>query len=66
MIIVDNSLHAFAFHVRCELNIQIENGILIKTFEGERDDKALKELLQTLLKLKDAKDVRVALKKMKK
>ena len=35
-LIVDNTLHAFGYH--------IDNGILIKTFEGEENDKALLHL----------------------
>lgn len=52
-VIVDNTLHAFTY--------QIENGILIKTYEGNKTDRALTNLAAFLLHIKDAKDLRTAL-----
>ncbi len=56
-LIVENTLHAFGYH--------LDNGILIKTFEGEKDDCALLHLWKLLMEIKDAEDLRVALKAAK-
>ena len=56
-LIVDNTLHAFAY--------QFDNGILIKTFAGEKEDDALLHLGKLLMKIKDEEDLRIALKTVK-
>ncbi len=55
MIIVDNSIISFAY--------QLENGIPILPFNGEKNDKALLSLLSNLLFLKNIKDIRTENKK---
>lgn len=55
IIIVDNSVISFAF--------QLNNGIPILPYEGEEDDCELIYLLKFLDRIKDAKDVRIEIKK---
>ena len=50
MVIVDNNAHAFA--------MQLENGIPILEWTGDKSDKELKYLLQYLLEMYNADDVR--------
>lgn len=63
-LIVDNMLDAFAYHVIFffdKLN-KVTNGVLIKSFMGEKTDSALIHLLPELINLENAEDVRDALK----
>jgi len=55
-LIVDDTLPAFGY--------QIDNGILIKTYEGKKDN-ALLHVLAVLMKIKDEPDLRLALKNAK-
>ncbi len=52
-IIVDNTLSAFAY--------QVDNGVLIKSYFGDKQDTALIHLLPELLNMRHAEDVRLAL-----
>lgn len=56
-LIVDDTLHSFGY--------QLDNGILIKTYEGEANDNALLHLWTILMKIKDEPDLREALKNIK-
>ena len=60
-IIVDNAPYSFAYQVFL-LMIQIENGIHIKNYLGDKTDNALPELLNFLMKIKNEDDVRTSLK----
>jgi len=42
----------------------LDNGILIKSYEGDKTDRALPQLLEMLLSIKDVDDVRPALKNL--
>jgi len=53
-LIIENTLNAFAY--------QPENGILVKTFEGDEKDDCLQKLGELLLRIKDENDLREALK----
>jgi len=50
LVIVDNLIHSFGF--------QIDNGIPIIEYHGDRNDQELLHLADYLLKAKDAKDIR--------
>jgi len=64
MLIVDNTLHAFAYQVYFirKRNKKVDNGVLIKSYEGGKTDRALTFLLPMLISIKNAEDVRIALK----
>jgi len=42
----------------------MDNGVLIKSYEGSKTDRALYHLLPALIKIKDVEDVRIALKRI--
>ena len=59
-IIVDNSLLAFFYQVLVYLTkiTQVENGILIKTYEGDKLDRGLQTLMNAMMKIYNTDDVR--------
>eukprot|EP00826_Nyctotherus_ovalis_P054632 TRINITY_DN716_c0_g2_i8.p1 TRINITY_DN716_c0_g2~~TRINITY_DN716_c0_g2_i8.p1 ORF type:complete len:289 (-),score=71.79 TRINITY_DN716_c0_g2_i8:240-1106(-) len=56
VIIVDNAPISFLY--------QLENGVLIKSYMGDKRDNALPTLLNALMKVKDADDVREGLRSL--
>ena len=51
VIIVDNYVYSFAFH--------LENGIPIVPFYGEKDDEELIKVMKYIISIKDKEDLRV-------